>query len=231
MRLQKIIAAAGIASRRGAEQLIAEGRVTVNGGAAQLGYIAEPQDEIRVDGVLLHATGAKKLYIALHKPAGYITTAHDPQGRPTVLELVADAPARVFPVGRLDYDTSGLLLLTTDGDWAQHISHPRHATPKTYLAKVKGTPSRDALKKLRDGIRIDGIMTAPARATIIAANTLEIVITEGRNRQVRRMCQAIGHPVKALTRTAIGGIGLGKLREGAWRKLTEEEIRGISQLR
>jgi 23S rRNA pseudouridine2605 synthase len=182
---------------------------------------------VRLDGRVLEPE--QPVYLALHKPAGVVTTAHDPQRRATVLDLV-DVPQRVFPVGRLDRDTTGLLLLTNDGDLANRLMHPRHGVDKTYLAEVEGRPGAGTLRQLAEGVVLDDGPTAPARVRRLGPEILEIVVHEGRNRQVRRMCEAVGHPVRSLHRTAYGGVQLGSLEPGRWRRLDEaelEELRGV----
>lgn len=235
-RLARYLAHAGVASRRHAEELIAAGRVQVNGQAVktQGARIIPGRDRVTVDGRTIEPP-TRHVYILLHKPEGYVTTVRDPQGRPTVLDLL---PAevrgmRVYPVGRLDIDTSGLLLLTNDGDFALHLTHPRYAAEKHYVALVKGRPSQSALQALRNGVQIredNGrlYMTSLARVQILrqeGANCwLSLVIHEGRKRQVRRMLMAVGHPVLALRREGIGPLTLGDVPEGRWRYLTEDEL-------
>jgi pseudouridine synthase len=227
-RLQKILADAGVASRRGAELLIKEGRVAVNGRPAALGESAADTDEVTLDGRPL-ATAGKNVYIVLHKPPGYVVTASDPQGRPTVMELVEEVGVRLFPVGRLDFDTSGLLLMTNDGGWANKIAHPRHGVEKVYRAKVQGVPRAAAIKNLREGVLLDeGKKTAPAKVKLLDDGRLELTIHEGRNRQVRRMCLAVGHAVTQLARVAVGNVKLGKLKPGQWRHLTPAELTGFT---
>ena len=229
-RLQKVLAQAGLGSRRACEVLIEEGRVEVNGEVARLGRRVDPEhDRVSVDGVTIPVrTGL--VYYLLNKPAKVVTTASDPEGRPTVVDLVPAEP-RVFPVGRLDWDTEGLLLLTNDGDLAHGLTHPSRGVPKTYLAEVSGVPSRGALRQLREGIDLDDGRTAPAKArlaqTTPTGSALEIVIHEGRNRQVRRMCEAIGHPVRRLVRTRFGPLHENRLAPGQWRSLTQAEIRAL----
>lgn len=228
IRIQKILANAGVASRRKAEKIITAGRVCVNGAVAKLGEKAADTDEITVDGVPLNRVSQEKLYIMLHKPEGVVTTVSDQFGRATVMDYVP-AYTRVFPVGRLDYDTSGLLLLTNDGDWANNLTHPKHEIKKTYLAKVRGKPTEAKLQTVRTGIEIDGRLTAPAKIAIIKKRdklntTVQITIHEGRNRQVRKMCEAIGNPVITLQRIAIGKVKLRNLPVGKWRHLTESEL-------
>jgi 23S rRNA pseudouridine2605 synthase len=229
-RVQKLLAAAGLGSRRACEEMVEDGRVTVNGEVAVLGRRARPGvDAVAVDGVPVALAG-ERVYYLLHKPAGTVTTASDPEGRRTVLDLVPATP-RVFPVGRLDFHTEGLLVLTNDGDLAQGLTHPSHGVAKTYLAEVAGVPLDSQLKRLRLGIDLDDGRTAPARITLVAERAgnaaLEITIHEGRNRQVRRMCEAIGHPVQRLVRTAIGPVTDTRLQAGAWRELTVEEVRAL----
>ncbi|MCL2456140.1 MAG: rRNA pseudouridine synthase [Defluviitaleaceae bacterium] len=220
-RLQKILAQAGVASRRKCEEIILAGRVAVNGETiCEPGAKADADSEILVDGKKI--AREKKFYIAFHKPAGVVTTAFDPQGRPTVMDFVP-RDVRLFPVGRLDFDTSGLLILTNDGDFANKLSHPSHEIKKTYIATLRGKISRENLQKFRRGIKIDGRLTAPAEIKILreenSQTVAEISIREGRNRQVRKMCDAVGCPVIALKRVAIGGVQLGDLPVGKWREL------------
>jgi 23S rRNA pseudouridine2605 synthase len=227
-RLQKVLARAGIGSRRVAEDLIAEGRVTVNGRVAVLGARVDPEaDLIEVDGAAV-GTRADLVHYLLNKPAGVVTTASDPQGRPTVVALVPDEP-RVFPVGRLDADTEGLLLLTNDGELAHRLTHPSFGVDKEYLAEVRGSPSRGALRALRQGVALDDGPTAPAKASLVSPTVVRLVIHEGRNRQVRRMCAAVGHPVARLVRTRIGPVSDDRLRPGTWRRLTPAEVRSLQQ--
>ena len=227
-RLQKVLARIGVGSRRTVEDLIAEGRVTVNGGPAVLGArIDVARDEVAVDGVVYSVVPDTVTYL-LNKPAGVVTTASDPQGRPTVVELVPTEP-RVFPVGRLDYDTEGLLLLTNDGSLAHRLTHPSFGVEKEYLAHVRGTPSRAALRRLRHGIELDDGPTAPAQVSAPEPGVLRITIHEGRNRQVRRMCEAVGHPVLRLVRTRIGPLVDARLGPGAWRALTAEEVLSLQR--
>jgi 23S rRNA pseudouridine2605 synthase len=231
-RVQKLLAAAGLGSRRACEEMVEDGRVTVNGDVAVLGRRARPGvDAVAVDGVPVALAGERTYYL-LHKPAGTVTTASDPEGRRTVLDLVPAEP-RVFPVGRLDFHTEGLLVLTNDGELAQGLTHPSHGVTKTYLAEVEGVPLDSQLKRLRLGIDLDDGRTAPARVTLVGERggnaALEIAVHEGRNRQVRRMCEAIGHPVSRLVRTGIGPLTDTRLRAGAWRALTVEEVRALYQ--
>jgi 23S rRNA pseudouridine2605 synthase len=231
-RLQKVLARAGFGSRRTAEALIADGRVTVNGQVARLGRRVDPDhDAIAVDGVRA-VVRADLVYYLLNKPPQVVTTAHDPQGRRTVLDLVPDEP-RVFPVGRLDYDTEGLLVLTNDGELANLLAHPRHGVDKEYLAEVEGSPSPAAIRSLREGVDLEDGRTAPAEARIVqvrgsaGTTAIEIVVHEGRNRIVRRMCEAIGHPVVRLVRTRIGSLADVRLAPGAWRPLAQDEVRAL----
>jgi 23S rRNA pseudouridine2605 synthase len=229
-RLQKVLARAGFGSRRACEILIDEGRVEVNGIVAGLGKRVDPErDRVAVDGITVPVR-PDLVYYLLNKPAKVVTTANDPEGRPTVVDLVPGEP-RVFPVGRLDWDTEGLLLLTNDGDLAHGLTHPSRGVPKTYLAEVAGVPGRAALRRLREGVDLEDGRTAPARARVVEAAgqgaALEVVIHEGRNRQVRRMCEAVGHPVRRLVRTRIGPLRDHRLAPGQWRPLTQPEIRSL----
>ena len=227
-RLQKVLARVGLGSRRVCEDLIAEGRVTVNGDVAELGRRVHPDlDRVVVDGVPVGVRPDLVHYL-LNKPAGVVTTADDPHGRPTVVQLVPAEP-RVFPVGRLDADTEGLLLLTNDGDLTHRLTHPSFGVEKEYVAEVQGQPSRRALRRLREGVALDDGPTAPARATLVAPNVVRLVIHEGRNRQVRRMCEAVGHPVRRLVRTRIGPLRDVTLPPGAWRPLALDEVRALER--
>ncbi len=237
VRLQKLLSAAGVASRRASEDLIRQGRVTVNGEpVVTLGTKADPSvDEVRVDGRRVRAPERLR-YLLLNKPAGVVTTRTDPQGRPTVLDLLAGVPDYLYPVGRLDFDSEGLLLLTNDGDSAAALTHPRHGIAKVYEVVVRGWPAPDVMKRLRTGVLLEGRRTAPAevrlRGTFTAGRgreraVLEIVLREGRNRQVRRMCEAVGHPVERLTRVRIGPVADRVLRPGTWRELTATEVRAL----
>ncbi len=232
-RLQKILASRGVASRRKAEELIEAGHVSVNGVKATLGDKADPdKDIIKVKGARLPGRG-DLVYIMLNKPRGYITSMSDEKGRPTVVELVQDIGERVYPVGRLDWDSEGLLLLTNDGDFANTVAHPSNNKEKTYIVTVEGNVER-ALEKLRSPMVIDGYKIRPAKVDIIAPDRLSIKIKEGRNRQVRKMCAASGLTVLTLKRTAIGNVELGKLKLGTWRDLTRQEIdslKGNSKLK
>ncbi len=232
IRLQKILAAAGVASRRTAEALMVEGRVSVNGEVVrELGTRADPDtDDIRVDGRRLSAPAAHR-YLLLSKPRGYLTTAFDPQGRPTVLDLLVGVRERVYPVGRLDFDSEGLLLLTNDGDLTARLTHPRHGVERVYEAQVRGVPDARALEKLAKGVVLDGRRTAPAIVRLVhrpdchaTQAVLTLTIREGRNRQVRRMCESVGHPVVRLRRVAIGPLRDDRLKPGAFRDLTAREV-------
>jgi 23S rRNA pseudouridine2605 synthase len=221
VRLAKHLAHAGVASRRAAEAMIAAGRVTVDGAT-----ITDPardvtgREAIAVDGEPVGAAPRRVVY-ALHKPAGVVSTAHDTHGRPTVVEFVPEAGTRLYPVGRLDADTTGLILLTNDGALADHLTHPRYEVPKTYRAKVANPPvSERALRRLREGVELDDGPTAPAQARRLRPDVVELTIHEGRKRQVRRMCEAVGHPVVALRRVGFGPLALGPLPPGAHRRLT-----------
>lgn len=233
-RLQKILASAGIASRRHSEELILAGRVTVNGTVVrELGVKADPAvDDIRVDGQRLPRSDQKH-YFALFKPAGFITAVSDPRKRRTVMSLAPSIPG-LHPVGRLDYDTSGLLLLTNDGDLTLALTHPRYGVPKTYDAVVQGIPSEPALQRLRDGVLLDDEHTFPAQVLRLGTEDdnarIRLTIHEGRNRQVRRMFEAIGHPVLRLKRLSVGPISVEGLEVGAIRPLTPEEIIALKQI-
>ncbi len=229
-RLQKVLARAGYGSRRAAEELIAAGRVTVDGDVARLGQRVDPERaRVEVDGVRV-AVRDDLVYYLLNKPRRVVTTAHDPEGRTTALALVPAEP-RVFPVGRLDYDTEGLLVLTNDGELAQLVTHPRHGIEKAYLAEVAGVPNHTALRELREGVDLEDGITAPAGVRLVQARgedaALEIVVHEGRNRLVRRMCEAIGHPVRRLVRTSVGPISDRRLPPGDWRQLRPGEVRAL----
>jgi 23S rRNA pseudouridine2605 synthase len=229
-RLQKVLARAGFGSRRVCEELIAEGRVTVDGQVAVLGRRVDPSAaEVEVDGVRV-GVAPDLVHWLLHKPAGVVTTASDPEGRRTVLDLVPDEP-RVFPVGRLDYDTEGLLLLTNDGELAHRLTHPSFGVDKEYLAEVDRSPSRGDLRRLREGIELgdgDG-PTAPAKVAPLDERTLRITIHEGRNRQIRRMLEAVGSTVVRLVRVRIGPLTDRRLQAGEWRELTTDEVRALER--
>ena len=228
VRLQKVLAQAGLGSRRTCEELIERRRVRVNGEVAVLGRRVDPEvDVVEVNGAQIGVKPGLVHYL-LHKPVGVITTATDPQGRPTVVELVPTEP-RVFPVGRLDADSEGLLLLTNDGDLTHRLTHPSFGVDKEYLVEVEGEPTRGALARLRDGIDLDDGRTAPAKVAQLDGRLLRITIHEGRNRQVRRMCEAIGHPVVRLVRTRIGPLTDRTLKPGEWRALTQDEVRALER--
>jgi len=227
-RLQKVLARAGVGSRRTAEQLIASGRVTVNGEVAILGRRVDTEhDRVEVDGVPIGVRPGLVYYL-LNKPRGVVTTASDPHAERTVVQLVPAEP-RVFPVGRLDADTEGLLLLTNDGDLSHRLTHPSFGVEKTYVAHVRGEPSPAAVRALREGVDLEDGPTAPAKVALTPPDVLTITIHEGRNRQVRRMCDAVGHPVLRLVRTRIGPLTDRTLRPGTWRPLSLEEVRSLER--
>ena len=236
-RLQKILSQAGIASRRAAEKFIAEGRVAVNGT-----LVTEPgcradiaEDDITVDGKSIHGQ-EKKVYFLLNKPKGYISTASDDRGRKTVLDLLADVSERIYPIGRLDNATEGLLLLTNDGALMNALLHPKYEVQKTYVARLRGIPGKEALELLRRGVELEDGLTAPAAVRLLAQNPVrdesrvEIIIHEGRNRQVRRMCSAVGHEVTALRRTEFAGLNLSGTARGQYRPLTDTELAHLRTL-
>jgi 23S rRNA pseudouridine2605 synthase len=231
-RLQKIISAAGITSRRASEELILNGQVTVNGAVVtELGTKADPaKDRITVNGTLLQIR-EQRLYLLLNKPAGYMTTLDDPEGRPLVTDLLKEINERVYPVGRLDYNTEGLLLLTNDGDWANKLMHPRHEIDKEYHVRVRGKVHKSQLDQLAEGVEIDGKKTAPATAVLIKDGEqndwLSITIHEGRNRQIRRMCEAVSLSVVRLKRVRYGSLVLGTLKSGQFRQLNEAEVKEL----
>ena len=224
-RLQKVLARSGIASRRVSEDLINSGRVTLNGEVATLGDKARESDHIELDGVPV-LRNPDLVHYLLHKPQGVLSTASDPEGRETVVDLVS-SEARVFPVGRLDADSEGLIILTNDGDLTQRLTHPSFGVPKEYLSHVEGVPSRSAIRRLREGIELEDGMTSPAEVSMPQDGLLRIVIHEGRNRQVRRMCDAVGHPVLRLVRVRIGPITDPALSAGDWRTMTRDEVRSL----
>ncbi len=238
VRLQKILSTAGVASRRAAEALIAGGRVTVNGvTVTELGTRADPaRDDIRVDGRRVKAA-ARRRYLLLNKPRGYVCTRSDPEGRPTIMELLGPIAAReyLYPVGRLDYDSEGLLLVTNDGDLAARLTHPRHGIEREYEARVRGVPDQATVARLAGGVRLDGRRTAPADVTLGHAraardqSVLRVVVREGRNRQVRRMCELVGHPVVRLRRVRIGPLADPTLKVGAVRELTSAEVAALAR--
>jgi pseudouridine synthase len=221
VRLNAYLARAGIASRRGSDELIKAGRVTVNGEPGQLNTFVERRDRVEVDGEPV--TPQKLTYVLLHKPAGTVTTARDPQARPTVVELV-DVPERVVPVGRLDADTTGALLLTNDGPLAHRLAHPRYGVEKVYEVEVDGRLSAEAIRKLEVGVELEDGVTAPAQARRLAPSRIELVLHEGRNRQVKRMLEAVGCPVRRLHRSLYAGLTLEGLEPGRWRELEPFEV-------
>jgi 23S rRNA pseudouridine2605 synthase len=233
-RLHKVLAHAGIASLRAAERLILEGRVTVNGAVVDtLGFKVDTGcDAIKVDGKRVGKAPSRPTWLLFHKPRGVVTTLSDPEGRPTIRDFLRGVRARVYPVGRLDYDSEGLLLLTDDGRLARDLMHPSSEVPKTYLAKVRGTPTPETLRRLARGIALDGKATGRAKLRIAKRGDnpwVEVTIAEGRNRQVRRMFLAVGHPVVRLRRIAYGGVGLGTLPAGALRPLAEGEVARLTE--
>ncbi|MFV0258451.1 MAG: pseudouridine synthase [Acidimicrobiales bacterium] len=220
--MQKVLARVGLGSRRVCEDLITEGRVVVNGCTATLGDKVVAADRVEVDGVVYSTTVDMVTYL-LNKPKGVVTTAADTHSRPIVTELVPEQP-RVVPVGRLDLDTEGLLLLTNDGDLAHRLTHPSFGVEKEYLAHVRGQPGRAVLRTLREGVELDDGVTAAARVAVVAPGLIRLTIHEGRNRQVRRMCEAVGHPVIRLARTRIGPLTDPRLKPGRWRELSRDEV-------
>ena len=231
VRLQKYMAEAGIASRRKSEELIAAGKVRVNGKVAEIGDKINPRtDKVTVSGKKV-VKSKKQVYIMLHKPRGFITTMHDEMDRKCVAELIADVPERVYPVGRLDRESEGLLLLTNDGEFANALTHPSKHVPKTYRVTVRPDVTKEQLESFENGIEIDGKMTLPAEVRVLDKQAgrvvLEVVIYEGRNRQIRKMCESLGLEVARLKRTKIGSLKLGMLKPGEYRYLHEEEIHGL----
>ena len=230
VRLNRFLAQSGVASRRGADALIEAGRVTVDGRIAQPGTRVVPGARVEVDGRAVAAE--RTLHLVLHKPVGYVTTMSDPRGRPTVADLI-DEPERVVPVGRLDAMTSGLLIMTNDGELAQLLAHPRHGVPKTYRAIVRGLPGQAAVRALRRGVELDDGRTRPAEVDVVGTRSggaeVRLTIKEGRNRQVRRMCAAVGHPVLELERIAYGPLALGRLAPGTYRALRPAEVRALRE--
>jgi 23S rRNA pseudouridine2605 synthase len=228
MRLAKYLAHAGVASRRGAEDLIRSGRVTVDGEVVgDVGRRLAGGEEVRVDGEAVGGPEERVVWL-VHKPAGVVSTARDTHGRPTVVSLVPGAGARLYPVGRLDTDTTGLILVTNDGELANRLTHPRYEVPRTYEATVGGGQvGEGALRALRTGVRLEDGVTAPASVRALGPDRLELVMHEGRKRQVRRMCSAVGHPVRALRRVAFGPMRLGSLREGEARRLEATEVEAL----
>jgi pseudouridine synthase len=221
VRLNAYLARAGVASRRAADELIKAGRVHVNGEAGQLNTFVGRNDRVEVDGKPV--TAQRLAYVLLHKPAGTVTTARDPQGRLTVVDLV-DLPERVVPVGRLDADTTGALLLTNDGPLAHRLAHPRYGVEKVYVVDVEGRPDERALRTLAEGVELEDGMTAPATVRCLAPSRLELTLHEGRNRQVKRMCEAVGHPVRSLHRSRYARLTLEGLEPGTWRELEPSEV-------
>lgn len=233
-RLQKYLSACGVTSRRKAEELIAAGRVQVNGRPAVIGQTVVPgKDKIQLDGRPVRAPHVR-LYIALNKPRGYVTTLHDELGRRCVTELLRGLETRVYPVGRLDRDSEGLLLLTDDGEFANFLTHPRHHVPKIYHVTVRPGATAEQMRRLAEGIELDGRLTAPAQVQLLNGtperSSLEITIYEGRNRQVRRMCEALGLSVARLARVGVGNLRLGSLRPGEWRELVPGEVSSLMRL-
>jgi 23S rRNA pseudouridine2605 synthase len=228
VRLNAYLARAGVASRRKADELIKAGRVTVNGEPGRLNTFVAKSDRVELDGQPL--ARQQLAYVLLHKPAGVVTTASDPQGRPTVVGLVAGVETRVVPVGRLDADTTGALLLTNDGELAHRLAHPRYEVEKVYEAEVEGEPSDEALRQLEGGVDLDDGPTTPARARRLAPSRVELAIHEGRKHQVKRMLEAVGHPVTRLHRSRYAGLTLGGLQPGEWRELEPGEVARLQSL-
>jgi len=224
MRLNAYLARAGVASRRKADELIKAGRVSVNGRPGELNTFVAAADRVEVDG--RPVTKQRLAYLLLHKPTGVVTTARDPGGRPTVVELVPQEP-RVVPVGRLDADTTGALLLTNDGELAHRLAHPRYEVDKVYVADVEGDPTDEAVRALAEGVELEDGRTAPAKARRVGPSRIELTLHEGRKHQVRRMCEAVGHPVRRLHRRVYAGLTLGSLRPGQWRELTRDEVEAL----
>lgn len=233
VRLQKFLAQGGVASRRKAETMIRAGRISIDGiVVTEMGVTVNPEtQQVRCDGRIVEPDKEQSIYILLNKPRGYVTTLSDPQGRPIVSSLINDVKTRVFPVGRLDLDSEGALLMTNDGNLAQKITHPSHETTKTYETLVKGSPDKASLSRLQQGIMLDGRKTWPARITLIKrkeqSSLYRVIIHEGRKRQIRLMFQAIGHPVIRLKRTAYGKLTLGSLKSGSYRFLTSNELKKV----
>ena len=227
MRLNAFLARAGVASRRRADELIKAGRVTVNGEPGRLNTFVVRGDRVELDGEPLAAQ--RLAYVLLKKPPGTVTTARDPEGRPTVVELV-DLPERIVPVGRLDVDTTGALLLTNDGRLAHWLAHPRYGVEKVYEVDVEGEPDDAALRTLAEGVELEDGRTAPARARLLAPSTIELTLHEGRKRQVKRMCEAVGHPVRRLHRSRYAGLTLAGIEPGGWRELEPGEVARLQSL-
>lgn len=231
MRLQKYLASCGVASRRKAEEMIAQGLVCVNGETVtEMGVLVAPGDVVTVEGREVRPEEEKR-YILYYKPVGEVTTVTDPRGRPTVLDHFRDFPVRLYPVGRLDFDSEGLLLLTNDGELTQRLTHPSHEVEKRYIARVSNELSEDALRRLRAGVLLDDRKTAPAKVSVLRRDSFStdilITIHEGRNRQIRRMVDAVGHQVVRLKRVQYGVITLGNLERGQWRELSEAEVASL----
>jgi 23S rRNA pseudouridine2605 synthase len=227
VRLNAFLARAGVASRRGSDDLIKAGRVRINDEPGELNTYVHPGDRVEVDGKPVTAQQLK--YVLLNKPAGVVTTASDPQGRPTVVQLV-ELPERVVPVGRLDAETTGALLLTNDGPLAHRLAHPRYGVEKVYEAQVEGEPDAEALRTLAEGVELEDGRTAPATVRRLAPDLVELTLHEGRNRQVRRMLEAVGHPVRALHRSRYAELTIEGLEPGAWRELTDAEVKDLRKL-
>jgi 23S rRNA pseudouridine2605 synthase len=227
VRLNAYLARAGVASRRAADELIRTGRVRVNGRPGELNTFVGSGDAVEVDGRPVEKQALA--YLLLHKPVGVVTTARDPQGRPTVVGLVPAEP-RVVPVGRLDAETTGALLLTNDGRLAHRLAHPRYQVDKVYDAEVEGDPSAEALRRLREGVELDDGRTAPAKARRLGRGRLELTVHEGRKHQVKRMCEAVGHPVRSLHRSRYAGLDLRGLAPGEWRELARAEVEALRRL-
>ena len=231
MRLQKYLASCGVASRRRAEEMIAQGLVTVNGVTVQeMGIQVEESDEVAVEGRVVKPEGDKR-YILYYKPVGEVTTVSDPEGRPTVLDHFRDYPVRLYPVGRLDFDSEGLLILTNDGEMTQRLTHPSHEVEKRYIARVSNELGANELHQLRSGVFLDGQKTAPAKVSVLRKDAFStdilISVNDGRNRQIRRMVEAVGHEVVRLKRVQYGSLALGNLERGQWRELTPQEVEAL----
>jgi 23S rRNA pseudouridine2605 synthase len=226
VRLNAYLARAGVASRRRADELIKAGRVTVNGRRGELNDFVGRRDVVEVDGE--RVSPQELAYVLLHKPAGVVTSARDPEGRPTVVDLV-EHPSRLVPVGRLDADTTGALLLTNDGELAHRLAHPRYEVDKVYEAEVEGNPDAEAIRRLAEGVELEDGRTAPARVRRLAPTRIELTIHEGRKHQVKRMLEAVGHPVRRLHRSRYAGLDVGGVRPGQWRQLSSEEVEGLKE--
>ncbi len=234
VRLQKFLAENGVASRRMSEELIRQGRVKVNSEVIfEMGTKVTEEDLVEVDGKEIRRN-KKNIYVVLNKPCGVVSTSKDQFGRSTVIDLVKDINERIYPIGRLDYDTSGLILMTNDGEFTFQLTHPKHEINKVYIARVKGTPSKEKIQSFQKGLKIEDYITSPAKLKIMnstkTTSTLEITIHEGKNRQIRKMCDAIGHPVIELKRVSIENINLGNLPEGKWRHLKINELEEIKNI-